>query len=298
MSKIAGFVVTAADVRHVGHDLSRPECVLAEADGTLWVSDDRSAVLRIDPDGRQTRIGEVGGLPNGLAMDRLGRLYVADIERGKLFRLSRDGRHELLLDELDGARLGALNFVYLDHEARLWATVSTRVEPRSKAAHSQIPDGSILRLDAAGWRSVADGFRFTNEIRLDAGGKYLYVAETASGSVCRLPLLPDGSLGPREPFGPEPLAPGARTDGIAFDSQANLWVTDVARNALFVIAPDGEATEVFRDPEGTVMPAPTSIAFSGPDLRTVLVGSLTATRLVSFVSPVAGEPLAHWRRGG
>lgn len=295
MSKIDGFVLTAADIQHVGSDLSRPECVLAQSDGTLWVSDSRSAVIRIDPDGSQTRIGKVGGLPNGLAMDRQGRLHVADIESGRLFRMDRSGNHEVLLDRFEGARLGSLNFVYRDELDRLWVTISTLIEPRSRAVKEQIPDGYILRLEADGWHKLAGGFRFTNEVRVDPTGDFLYVAETASGSVCRLPIRADGALGLRESFGPEPLVAGALTDGIAFDVEGNLWVTDVARNAIFAIRPDGRASEVFSDPDGAVMPAPTSIAFSGADLKTVLVGSLKATRLARFQAPVAGVPMVHWK---
>ena len=31
-----GFTVDRASIRFIGHDLQRPECILAEPDGTLW----------------------------------------------------------------------------------------------------------------------------------------------------------------------------------------------------------------------------------------------------------------------
>jgi hypothetical protein len=45
---------------------------------------------------------------------------------------------------------------------------------------------------------------------------------------------------------------------------------------------------------GTIAPLLTSIAFGGPDLRTVYLGSLMGTTLPYFRAPVAGVPLAHW----
>jgi sugar lactone lactonase YvrE len=39
---------------------------------------------------------------------------------------------------------------------------------------------------------------------------------------------------------------------------------------------------------------PASLAFAGPDLKTVYIGSTRMKRLGSFRSPVAGAPLAHW----
>ena len=56
MSSIESFRLKPSDIRFVGANLSRPECILAEADGTLWISDDRAAVTRLDADGRQTLI--------------------------------------------------------------------------------------------------------------------------------------------------------------------------------------------------------------------------------------------------
>ncbi len=35
------------------HDLQRPECILAERDGTLWSADARGGVVHIRPDGNQ-----------------------------------------------------------------------------------------------------------------------------------------------------------------------------------------------------------------------------------------------------
>jgi hypothetical protein len=36
------------------------------------------------------------------------------------------------------------------------------------------------------------------------------------------------------------------------------------------------------------------IAFGGPDLKTVYLGSLFAPHLASFRSPIAGAPPVHW----
>ena len=41
-----------------GTDLRRPECILAEPDGTLWSADARGGVMRIDPDGAQQLIAQ------------------------------------------------------------------------------------------------------------------------------------------------------------------------------------------------------------------------------------------------
>lgn len=81
---IDGFEVDPSELGYIGEGLQRPECILAEPDGTLWSADARGGVVRIGADGSQkiitqssagafsgaddeaTRFTE-GTLPNGLA---------------------------------------------------------------------------------------------------------------------------------------------------------------------------------------------------------------------------------------
>ena len=141
------------------------------------------------------------------------------------------------------------------------------------------------------WRT---DFHFTNEIKFDQKQAYAYVVETALGRIARLPVQNDLTLGPAEVFGPSRLFQGALIDGITFDAAGNLWVTEITRNALAVIEPDGTPHIVFEDPVGAVLHFPTSLTFGGPDLSIAYVGSLKMDHIVRFRSPVPGEPLVHW----
>jgi gluconolactonase len=287
------FTLKPENITWRGADLARPECVLATRDGTLFCSDSRGGVTRIDADGQQSVIGNMGGAPNGLALERGGTILVANIDDGALHRLHPDGRAVVVLDRLDGKKLGAVNFVYRDGE-RIWVTISTRTEPRREAMEKGIADGYVVLIENGKAQIAADGFVFTNEVRVDRMRKHLYVAETGKGRVVRLPLAADGTLGPMETYGPETLFPGARTDGIAFDEDGNLWVTEVGRNGLYVISPDGACRKVFEDPDAKLIDFPASVCFAGPDLRTAYIGSIRMKRLAQFRAPVAGEPLSHW----
>ncbi|HEU4986002.1 MAG TPA: SMP-30/gluconolactonase/LRE family protein, partial [Rhizobiaceae bacterium] len=91
---IDGFEVDPASIRTIGHDLQRPECILAERDGSLWAADARGGVVHIDPDGAQRIITQTTGdafanaaddakrftegtLPNGLAFARNGDILIS-----------------------------------------------------------------------------------------------------------------------------------------------------------------------------------------------------------------------------
>ncbi len=320
MSSVRGFTLDPSRIEHVGQGLVRPECVIAEADGTLWTSDARGIATRIDPDGRQATLGPDVGEPNGMAMDRQGNLIVAALSGGKVYKLHRDGRSEVLLDSIDGKPLGAVNFCFIDSRDRLWISVLTRQLPWWNAVAGNLRDGYIVLVDEKGPRIVADNISMTNEVRLDAAEEFLYAVETIPGRLLRFPVRDDGSLGDPEQFGPDSLGVGGYMDGFAFDAEGNLWVAAVCRNGLAVIFPDGSHQTVFEDPRpavleamtvkqrsGTIEPAdlgacagdtvqlPTSITFGGPDLRTCYMGSLAMPRLLTFRAPVAGLPLAHLR---
>ena len=317
---IKQFTLDLSELQFVFHDLSRPESIIAEKNGVLWTSDNRGGVTRIDPDGSIQTIGKIGGDTNGLAMDREGNLYLAHIEHGKVYKMDKEGHHDIILEEIEGQPLGAVNFVFIDSQDRLWISVSTRSIPWFIAAAAPRPDGYIILIDEKGPRIVADGIYFTNEVRMDAEEQFLYASETMGNRVLRYPVKKDGSLGEAEVFGPSDFGLGGYPDGITFDAEGNLWVTHIIRNGLGVITPDGDYHVVFEDPNlpaieqavqlieqnaltpeamfacvGPTIQFPTSLTFAGPDLKTVYIGSLAMPHLVSFRSPVAGLPLRHWQ---
>jgi gluconolactonase len=318
---IKEFRLELSDLTYTGHDLVRPESVLAHPNGMLLTSDGRGGVTRINPDGSQQFLGGLGGNePNGLAMTDDGSLFVANLGLGKVQKLHPDGHVEDLLTEVDGVSITTPNFVFLDSRNRLWITVMTREHHWWPAAAAPRPDGYIVLLDEKGPRIVADGLFLTNEIRLDAQEEYLYVVETNMNHLLRFRIQPDGSLTGKEIFGPNNLGAGAAVDGFSFDAEGNAWVTLVLRNGLGVITPDGDYHVVIEDPRedvlksfeekianGTAEPSDmamaagpnlqfiTSLAFGGPDLHTAYLGSLAMSTLPTFQSPVAGLPLRHWK---
>ena len=318
---IKEFRLDLSDLTYTGHDLVRPESIIAQPDSTLWTSDGRGGVTRIDPDGNQQFIGGLGGEPNGLAMTVDGSILVANGGTGTIQKLHPDGRAEDFLTEVDGVKLTSANYVFIDSKNRIWMGFSTREHHWWPAVANPRPDGYIVLLDEKGPRIVRDDIYFTNEIRLDAREEYLYVAETMKSHIIRFRVQPDGSLINKETIGPENLGVGAVVDGFAFDVDGNIWVTTVLRNGVGIITPDGDYHVVFEEANepllatfedkiannqatpadlaatvGKTLQLVTSVTFGGPDLHTVYVGSLAMPYLPTFRSPVAGLPMRHWKR--
>jgi sugar lactone lactonase YvrE len=333
---VLDFEIDKASIQYIGDDLHRPECILAERDGTLWAADARGGVARINPDGTQElvtqkRSGQFDGavdeamrflhgtLPNGLAFARNGDLLISNFGTDCLEIMTRDGATRVLADSIDGQAIGKVNFVLRDSKDRVWITVSTKIKNWMHALRTDLADGYIARYEGGAFRIVADGFRFTNEIRFDAAEQFLYVVETTGGCVSRLRVNEDGSLSNREIFGPSSLGKGAWPDGIAFDSFGNLWGTMVYSDKLFVLTPEGDLKILLDegDPQKVdrleqaffnnhvtedvlfvtgqgIAPWMASVTFGGPRLETVYIGSLKGKRIPYFRAPAPGLPMVHW----
>lgn len=332
---VLDFGIDKKSLRYVGNELQRPECILAERDGTLWSADARGGVVRM-LNGTQALITQRqsshfqtagseatrylnGTLPNGLAFTRSGDILISNFGTDCLEVMSRDGASKLLADSIDGQPIGKVNFVLRDSKDRIWVTVSTRIKNWMHALRTDLADGYIARYENGTFRIVADGFRFTNEIRFDADEQFLYVVETTGGCITRLRIDDNGDVKERETFGPSSLGRGAWPDGIAFDSCGNLWGTLVYSDKLFVLTPQGDLRILLDegDPDkvGTleqaflqnnvteavlfatgqgIAPWMASITFGGCDLRTVYIGSLKGTRIPYFRAPAPGLPMVHW----
>ncbi len=298
-------------VRKVGVGLRRPEDVVVGRDGRVWASDQASACAEILPDGGLRRVGAAGGAPNGINMDTRGRIVIANFglgtaSTGPLQRLDPEtGRMEVVCREIEGRTLVASNYPIVDRAGNIWCSHSTFDRER---AEQGLADGFVYRVRPDGRaEKMADGFEFANGLALDAGEQYLYVCQTMGRNVVRLPIRADGSLGPREPYGPllgEPAFPRAvpeqrarfgATDGCGFDQEGNLWVTLVLANKVVALTPSRGVVTILHDPTGEVMSWPTNVSWGGADLRDLYIGSVRKDYVLRAVSPIPGMPLVHQR---
>jgi sugar lactone lactonase YvrE len=310
----------------VGQGLVRPECVLATAAGDLFSADWRGGVAHLRPDGSQALYAGPGpdGLalkPNGIALLRDGSFLLTHLgdDRGGIFRLRRDGQVAPWLQRVDGIDLPPTNFVAEDAAGRFWVTVSTRLKPRALGYRRSCDDGLIVRIDARGAAIAADGLGYTNEVAVHPDGRWLYVNETFARRLSRFALRADGSLGAKEVVAE--FGPGTFPDGLAFDEEGCAWVVSIVSNRLIRVAPDGTQSVWLEEADAAhlawveaafdagTMGRPhldgtpsrqlrniSSIAFTGADRRTAVLGCLLGDRLATLRLPVSGVAPPHWKR--
>ena len=311
------------DLTFLGQGLRRPECVLCTSDGSVFAADWAGGVTRIAPDGGQTRIlarNDDWVRPNGVALRRDGSFLLAHLgdDSGGVFQLDRDGALRPVLTEVEGRPLPPTNYVLEDPQGRLWITVSTRLRPRILGCRGDVTDGFIVLLDDEGARIVADGLGYTNEVQFDAEGRHLYVNETFGRRLSRFRVAVDGTLSGYEVVAE--FGPGTFPDGLAFDAEGAIWVVSIVSNRVIRIDGEGRQEVVLEDSdpahldwvetaygagelsrphldriESRRLKNISSLAFGGPDLKTVYLGCLLGDGLACFRSPVAGRPPLHWQ---
>ena len=298
----------------IGSGLERPEDVVVAADGMVWASDKASACAEIRPDGSLRRVGKAGGEPNGINMDREGRIIIANFGSGAVQRLDpTSGRIEMLCDTVEGVRLTTANYPIIATDGTIWCANSTFADPWQNALDGRA-DGFLFRILPDGRaEKMAEGIRFANGLALDRDEEHIYVCETTGCDVLRYRIRLDGTLGKPERYGPKlgeelrvpvdaaglsdraTLVRLGLTDGCGFDAEGNLWVTLVAANKVVAITPAGDVVTIIEDPDGVVMNQPTNVSWGGPDMCNLYVGSIASDYVVSARSSIPGATLIHQR---
>jgi sugar lactone lactonase YvrE len=266
---LKGWHVDRASIGFIGEGLQRPECILAERDGSIWTADARGGMVHIRPDGTQTLVTPVaarnepgnarviatnfenrymqaqGSLPNGVCFDSRGDFIIANWGTDTLDHMTRTGDLRTLYRSIGGAPLGKANFPLRDRKNRIWLSVTTRQQPWTAQVNNRAHDGYIALVDERGIRIVAEGFCGTNELRFDKDEEWLYVVESTARRISRLRFQPDGSVAERENYGPSVLE--GHPDGFAFDAHGNLWITLIFLDKLIAITPGREVITLLDD---------------------------------------------------
>jgi sugar lactone lactonase YvrE len=311
------------DLAQTGSGLARPECVLAAPDGSLYTCDWSLGIARTAPDGstgpavEADLIGQ-GFRPNGFALTADGDFLFANLGRGGgVWRVGRTGEARPFATRLGDGRVPHANFVLLDGE-RAWVTISATTRDHQHYTAEE-DSGQVLLVQDGTVTVAADGLNWTNELRVSPDGRHLFVNETFACRTTRYDVSADGALtDPVRIAFPEDTFP----DGLAFDAEGGLWIACVIANRLIRMAPDLSWTVLFEDLTPSGVEAITayadgvltfdhiarsrgarvsnlsSVAFGGPDLKTLYLGGLGNDAVHVLRSPVAGLPMEHWTSAG
>jgi gluconolactonase len=286
--------LNVAQVRVAATGFKGPEGVVVDREGGVYGGGADGIIRRLSPDGRVTELARTGGRPAGMALDRQGNLFVCDVGKSAVLKITPGGEVSLFADQVGAVKLCLPNFPVFDADGNLYVTNSTDhtltgMEDVAAEIRNPVPKGALVRLRPDGrGEVVVTGLYFANGVAIDPREEYVYVLQSTRNDCVRIAMRKDGTHGQPEQYG-ENL--GGLPDGMAFDAEGYLIVTLPMDNRLVVLDPAGKLSTLVDDREGKTLLAPTNCAFGGPDFDDLFIAHIEADRVSKLHLGHKGHPL-------
>ena len=271
---------------HRGQPGTHPEHSLLEGpafdrDGTLWCVDiPYGRIFRVSPTGQFSTAVEYAGEPNGLAIHRDGRIFIADYANGIMILDPKSGEVTPYVTRVRLERLKAVNDLVFASIGDLYFT-----DQGMTGLHD--PTGRVFRVRADGRVDcLLDNIPSPNGIALDPAETTLYVAVTRANAVWRVPLLADGGVAKVGNF--IQLSGGGGPDGLAVDRDGNLAIAHIGLGVVWLFSVRGEPMARIQSANGFHT---TNMAYGGPDGRTLFITESESGTLLQADMPVPGLKL-------
>jgi gluconolactonase len=268
ITAIPGVVAKGAKWQKVWMGPMTADGMTAAADGSLLFAQEQSnSIMKLWPDGKVWPVYPYVEGAGSVAVDGQGRVFAVSrgcTDPGLHLANCADPTPVLQLGEqrkviadkfANGKQLGRLNDVIADQRGGVWTTQGGLYHVAADGTVSTVAEGNGL---------------FTNGLALSPDGKTLYV--TNRKTIVAFDVASDGSTSNRRDFATldhEP-AQGFGGDGMTVDSEGRLYVTGDA--GIYVFGADGKEQGVIPVARRAI-----TLAFAGPDKKTLYVGAMGAT---------------------
>jgi len=262
------------------------ECVAWGPDGYIYAGGEAGQIYRVNlDDGATEIIANLGVDAIGLCLDAEANLYVCSENGHAVYRVTQRGEVSVYSKGAPNRPMRLPNFPVFDRAGNLYVSDSSDWDGANGCIYCIAPDGTTRVVSAT-------NLRFPNGMALSPDGGVLYFIESNMPGVSKARILPDGSLAQPETVVEMPYTV---PDGLAFDVAHNLYISCYVPHRLYRLSPDRRLDIVFDDWQGTLLNAPTNIAFAGADMRTLVFANLGGTWLTKARMSLAGIPLCYPR---
>ena len=242
--------------------------------GVVWAGGEAGQVYRVDLDERRAEeVARAPGFLLGLAVDGRGRIILCCRDARSLCVLE-DGSVRTLRDGFEFP-----NFPAFAPDGTLYV---------SDSGTWGANNGRVFRLSADGELEVFSTAltAYPNGCAVSADGRWLWIVESYHPTVNRFDL----NTGELEVL---TRLEGTVPDGVALTTEGGLVVSCYRPDRIVHLDSDGRAEILAEDPQGTMLSAPTNVAFAGPDLDRLVCANLGRWHLALVDAGLRGAPLHH-----
>ncbi|MEC7912792.1 MAG: SMP-30/gluconolactonase/LRE family protein [Chloroflexota bacterium] len=266
-----------------GEGLDHPECVTWGSDGYAYAGGEGGQLYRINvAENEFEQFSQAPQFVGGMCQDGSGNLYFCS--GNKVYKATAQGEVSEYSSGTTDAPLMGPNYPAFDKDGNLYVTDSGEWE-KDNGRIFKISPGGLTKI----WSEAVQ--TFPNGICLSSDGSFLYVAVSLNPPrIERIPIGPEGEAGK-----PEIVVDMPKTvpDGLAFDSVGNLYISCYRPDSIFRLDPEGTLEVLAQDYEGTLMAAPTNIAFCGDNLDDLLSANLGRWHISRYNLKASGLPLNY-----
>jgi gluconolactonase len=206
-----------------------------------------------------------------------GTIAVADYKQGILSLDPGSGTITPIVSRYRSERLKGPNDLIVARNGDIYFT-----DQGQTGLHD--PTGRVFRLRANGQMDcILSNGPSPNGLVLTPDEKFLFVAMTRDNSVWRLPVLPDGTTMKVGRFSQYFGTIGP--DGMAVDSESNVFVAHASLGSIFVHNRYGELIARIASCRGRMV---TNLAFGGPDRKTIFITESETGSVLAADWPIPG----------
>jgi len=237
-------------------------------------------VFRLSPSGDCELIAQYDGWPNGLKIDKDGRIVICDYKRGLIRLDPARGEIEPILATRNSESFKGLNDLVFGADGSCYFT-----DQGQTGMHD--PTGRVYRLRPDGKLDLLlSTVPSPNGLVLNMTENRLFLAVTRQNAVWRCPIMADGSMSKVGTY--IQLSGGhAGPDGMALDQEDGLLVCHLGIG-VWRFDHNGMPTHLIEACVGHHM---TNLAFGGPDNRTLFITESDTGSILTCEMAVPGKVL-------
>jgi gluconolactonase len=255
-----------------------------DREGNLYLVDiAHGRLFRMTPEGEWSVFADYDGEPNGIAIHRDGRIFVADGTNGILAFDPRTAKPELIVAGPGAERFKGPNDLTFAANGDLYFT------DQGETGY-QDPTGCLYKRHAADGRlqCIVDFAPSPNGLLLSEDEHTVLLAVTRDNAVWRVPMRSNGETYKVGKFIQLSGSLGSGPDGMAMDEEGGFAVAHAGFGTVWCFDRFGEPTLRIRSPVGHLI---TNVAYGGKDNRTLFITESNSGTVLKVAMTVPGRRL-------